>query len=407
MSHTHTPATGETTCDFLAAAHAMRERLRAWRRDLHQHPELAFEERRTAGIVADHLKQLGLEVQMGIGKTGVVGVLEGAHPGSTVMLRFDMDALPVHEETGLSFASQTAGKMHACGHDGHTAIGMAVATLLVEQQKQLAGMVKLVFQPAEEVANGALSMIADGVLSAPTPDVVFGLHLWSLEPTGYVAVKAGSVWAAADRFTLEIIGRGAHGAMPHQGVDAIMVAAYALAHLQAVVSRERDPLQPVVLTVGQIKGGDAFNILAERVQMAGTLRTFDAAGRSHVIERMHGVLAGVCAAHNASYHLQFLDYAPPLVNDSLATAHLRTVASALLGPEAVYDGPLMMVSEDMAEFLERVPGCYFILGAKPQHRPFEPHHSPRFDINEDALPLGAAILAQATFDWLTTHPLST
>lgn len=389
--------------DFLPAAQALAEQLTAWRRDFHQHPELAFEETRTAGIVADHLAQLGLEVRTGVGQTGVVGLLEGGRPGRTVMLRFDMDALPIHEETGLPFASQVAGKMHACGHDGHTAIGLGVARLLAEQQNELAGQVKFVFQPAEEIANGALAMLADGVMTDTPPDVVFGLHLWSLTPVGQAVVKPGPLWAAADRFTLEIVGRGSHGAMPHQGVDAIAVTAFALAQLQTVISRARDPLQPAVLTIGTISGGDAFNVLAERVQMTGTLRTFDPAERARLIERMQAVLGGVCAAHDATYRLTFLDYAPPVVNDAAAAGWLRTAAVAALGEQAVADGPMMMVSEDVAEFLDRAPGCFFVLGAMPEARQPEPHHSPRFDIDERSLPLGTAILAQTTADWLRAH----
>lgn len=317
----------------------MAPQLVAWRRDLHRHPELAFAEHRTAGIVASHLASLGLEVQSGVGRTGVVGLLEGSQDGPTVMLRFDMDALPIQEETGLPFASQTPGCMHACGHDGHTAIGMGVASLLAAQQGRLAGRVKFVFQPAEEIANGARAMIDDGVLLNPTPDVVFGLHLWSQIPLGRAVVKPGPLWAAADRFDVEVVGRGSHGAMPHTGVDAIAVAAFAIAQLQTVVSRHRDPLQPAVLTVGVVQGGSAFNVLAERVHLCGTLRTFDEQTRAGVIAAMHAVLSGVCAAHGASYTLTFSDYAPPVVNDAGATQQLRSAAVAVLGEDAVAGGP--------------------------------------------------------------------
>jgi len=386
--------------NFLPAAQALSDQLSFWRRDLHQHPELAFQETRTAGMVAARLAELAIEVQSGVGRTGVVGVLEGAHPGPTVMLRFDMDALPIQEETGLPFTSYHHGRMHACGHDGHTAIGLGVARLLAERQSALAGRVKFVFQPAEEIANGALAMIADGVLQEPAPDVLFGLHLWSLTPLGEAIVKAGPLWAASDRITLEITGRGSHGAMPHQGVDAIAVTAYAIAQLQTVISRMRDPLHPAVLSIGTIHGGDAFNILAERVRLTGTLRTFDAAARTQLMAQMEQVLAGVCAAHGASYRLECFDYAPPVINDRAAAEHLHHAATAVLGDAAVHNGPMMMVAEDVAEFLQRVPGCFFVLGAQPRHAAPEPHHSPRFDIDEAALPLGAAILAQAAFDWV-------
>lgn len=391
------------TPDFTPPAHALAGQLTAWRRDFHRHPETAFEEQRTAALVADYLASLGLEVQTGVGQTGVVGVLEGARSGPTAMLRFDMDALPIHEETGLPFASQAAGKMHACGHDGHTAIGLGVASLLAGQQERLAGRVKFVFQPAEEIAQGARAMIADGLLASPKPDVMFGLHLWSQIPLGRAVVKAGPLWASSDRFALEIVGRGSHGAMPHQGIDAIAVAAYAIAQLQTIVSRDRDPLEPAVLTIGTIRGGDAFNVLAERVQMSGTLRTFDLATRSRILERMDALLAGVCAAHGASYQLTWRDFTPPVVNDAAATEHLHAAAVAVLGEDAVAGGPMMMVAEDVSELLARTPGSFFVLGAMPESPRPEPHHSPRFDIDERALPLGAAILAQATFDWLNRH----
>lgn len=389
------------TDNFVAEASALAGQLVAWRRDLHRHPELAFAEHRTAGIVASHLASLGLEVQTGVGRTGVVGVLEGAWDGPTVMLRFDMDALPIPEETGLPFASQTPGCMHACGHDGHTAIGMGVAALLAQRQDRLAGRVKFVFQPAEEIANGALAMIDDGVLADPEPDVAFGLHLWSPIPVGQAVVKEGPLWASSDRFDVQIVGRGSHGAMPHMGVDAVAVAAYAITQLQTVVSRSCDPLQPAVLTVGTVQAGSAFNVLAEHVLMSGTLRTFDVQARARIVERMHAVLSGVCAAHGATYELHFSDHAPPVVNHADPTARLRVVASAVLGDQAVADGPMMMVAEDMAEFLRRVPGSFFLLGAMPAGVDWaEPHHSPRFDIDEAALPLGAAILASTAARYL-------
>ena len=243
------------THTFLAEALALADQLSAWRRDFHRHPELAFQEHRTSAVVAQYLAQLGLEVQTGVGRTGVVGIVEGATDGPTVMLRFDMDALPVHEETGLSFASEIPGKMHACGHDGHMAIGLGVATLLTRQTAALAGRIKFVFQPAEEVANGARAMIDAGVLLDPAPDVAFGLHLWSQMPLGHAVVKPGPLWASADRIDLEIVGRGTHGAMPHQGIDAIVVAAYAITQLQSIISRSRDPLAPAVLSIGSIAGG--------------------------------------------------------------------------------------------------------------------------------------------------------
>ncbi len=388
----------------LTAAQALMSQLVAWRRDLHRHPELAFQEHRTAGIVAGALGQLGLEVQTGVGQTGVVGILEGSLPGPTVLLRFDMDALPIHEETGLSFASQTDGKMHACGHDAHTAIGLGVATLLAARQADLPGRVKFMFQPAEEIASGARAMIADGVLDRPAPAAAFGLHVWSMSPVGQAVVKGGPLWASADKFDIEIVGRGAHGALPQQGVDAIVVAAYAIAQLQTVVSRSIDPLEPAVLTIGQIAGGSAFNVIAERVTLSGTLRTFDRAVRERIIQRMHALLGGVCAAFGASYTLEVTFHAPPLINDPGAAETVRQVATEVLGSDAVADGPMLTVAEDMAEVLNRVPGCFFVLGAQPaSNGQPEPHHSPRFDIDEQVMPLGVAILAGVAEEYLRVN----
>ena len=384
------------------AAQEMMGQLVAWRRDLHRHPELAFQEHRTAGLVAGSLAQLGLEVQTGVGQTGVVGILEGARPGPTVLLRFDMDALPINEETGLTYKSEVAGKMHACGHDAHTAIGLGVATLLASRQDDLPGRVKFMFQPAEEIAGGARAMIADGVLKTPVPDAAFGLHVWSMTAVGQAVVKGGPLWASADKFDVEITGRGAHGALPHQGVDAIVVAAHAITQLQTVVSRSIDPLEPAVLSIGEISGGSAFNVIAERVMFSGTLRTFDQAVRELIIQRMHKVLGGVCAAFGASYTLDISFHAPPLVNDPDAAEHVRQIAAEILGADAVADGPMLTVAEDMAEILNRVPGCFFVLGAMPDRNglPAEPHHSPRFEIDEQVMPLGVAILAGVAEEYL-------
>ena len=384
------------------AAQEMMGQLVAWRRDLHRHPELAFQEHRTAGLVAGSLAQLGLEVQTGVGQTGVVGILEGARPGPTVLLRFDMDALPINEETGLTYKSEVAGKMHACGHDAHTAIGLGVATLLASRQDDLPGRVKFMFQPAEEIAGGARAMIADGVLETPVPDAAFGLHVWSMTAVGQAVVKGGPLWASADKFDVEITGRGAHGALPHQGVDAIVVAAHAITQLQTVVSRSIDPLEPAVLSIGEISGGSAFNVIAERVMFSGTLRTFDQAVRELIIQRMHIVFGGVCAAFGASYALDISFHAPPLVNDPDAAEHVRRIAAEILGADAVADGPMLTVAEDMAEILNRVPGCFFVLGAMPDRNglPAEPHHSPRFEIDEQVMPLGVAILAGVAEEYL-------
>lgn len=260
--------------DWLAQAQALRSELVARRRDLHQHPELAFEERRTASLVAAELSALGLEVQTGIGKTGVVGVLEGAQDGMTVLVRCDMDALPIHEANTAEYASQTPNTMHACGHDGHVAIGLGVAKLLAARRDQLAGRVKFVFQPAEEIAAGANAMLADGVLAAPAPQIALGLHLWNNMPVGTVGVTEGAAMASANDFTVTVRGVGGHGALPDETRDPIFAAAQIISALQAIVSRNVSGLDTAVLSVCNIHGGDAMNVIPSEVTFGGTFRTY-------------------------------------------------------------------------------------------------------------------------------------
>lgn len=379
--------------DLLARAHALAPQLVAWRRDFHRHPELGFHELRTAGIVAAHLLELGIETRVGVGKTGVVGLIEGAGPGPTLLLRFDMDALPIAEATGLPFASATPGIMHACGHDGHTAIGMGVAQMLAETAGEWPGRVKLLFQPAEEGLGGAAATIADGVLENPAPDLAFALHLWNQLPSGQVIVQSGPLMAAADRFTLTIHGQGGHGALPHTTIDAILVASQAVACLQSIVSRNLPPHDAAVLSVGSFHAGDAFNVIAEDATLTGTLRTFDPAVRQQLIRRMEEMLAGITAAHRARYTLSLADYTPAVVNDPAAADIALAAVSALVAAERVGAMTPLMVAEDMAEILKRTPGCYLLVGAQPAGEGREAHHSPRFDFDEAMLPQATAIMA--------------
>ena len=372
----------------------------AWRRDFHHHPELGFQELRTADRVAAHLRQLGLEVRTGVGRTGVVALVEGRGPGPTVLLRFDMDALPVTEATGLPFASRHEGVMHACGHDGHTAIGMAVAQMLVETAAHWPGRVKLLFQPAEEGLGGAAATIADGVLADPQPDQAFGLHLWNALPLGQVVAQPGPLMAAADRFTLTIIGRGGHGGMPHTTVDAVLVASQAVTLLQSIVSRNLPPHEAAVLSVGSFHAGDAFNVIAETAVLTGTIRTLQPDVRSVLIRRMEEMLDGLVRAHGASYTLELADHTPALVNDPEATRLAAAAAATVVAPSQLTTIAPLMVAEDMAEFLTRVPGCYLLVGARPDAATVGPHHSPRFDFAEEALPLAAAILATVAVEAL-------
>lgn len=379
--------------DFRRDTEAMADQLVAWRRDLHQHPELGFHEIRTSGIVAQHLADLGVEVQTGVGQTGVVGILEGREDGPTVLLRFDMDALPIQEVSEAAYCSQVANVMHACGHDGHTAIGLGVAALLSRHRAQLHGRVKLVFQPAEEGLGGALAMVRDGVLQNPAPDLAFALHLWNPFPLGRAVVQEGPLLAAADEFELTITGRGSHGALPHEGIDAIVVAAQVINALQTVVSRSVDPVHTAVLTIGTIHGGQAFNILADQVVMRGTIRTFDRQVRQQVPDRAQAIASGICQALGASFTWQPCGSpTSAVVNAPPATAVMRAAAAHVLGDDRIDQIAPLMIAEDVSEFLNRVPGCFVLLGAGPHPHP---HHNASFDFDERALPLGVALLCDA------------
>ena len=390
--------------DYRSLAQSLAPRIIAWRRDFHQHPELGFQEFRTAAIVAEHLRSLGLEVATGVGKTGVVGVIEGNGPGPVVLLRFDMDALPITEATGLPWASQEPGLMHACGHDGHTAIGMGVATLLTQTRDHWPGTVKLLFQPAEEGLGGAKATVQDGVLEHPRPDAAFALHLWNQLALGKLVVQPGPLMAAADRFDITITGRGGHGAVPEDTIDAVLVAADGVSMLHQIVSRNVSPHDTAVLTIGSLHAGDAFNVIAEQAFMEGTLRTFDPAVRDLLIRRMAEVLDGVTRAHGASYTFDIREeeYTPAVINDERMAAIAREAALTLLPEEEIIQIKPIMVSEDMSEIMNRVPGCYVLLGAEPEGGARGPHHNPRFDIHEDALPLAAAIMAAIATHFLAS-----
>ncbi|MFZ1755461.1 MAG: amidohydrolase [Caldilineaceae bacterium] len=385
-------------------AQDLHSQLVAWRRDFHAHPELGFEETRTAGIVAEHLHSLGLEVSTGIGKTGVVAMVErdGASPDDpTVLLRFDMDALPIHEETGLPFASQTPGVMHACGHDGHTAIGMGVARLLAAHRQQLPGRVKLVFQPAEEGVGGASAMIADGVLENPKPAAAFAMHLWSRLPLNQVVVQPGPVWAAADKFDLIVHGRGGHGATPHDTIDTTLVASQIVVALQSIVARNVNPTETAVVTVGSFQSGSVGNVISEKAVLQGTVRSFNADVRALLHRRIDEVAGGICQAFGATHEFSVPGGCPAVVNSPEGAALMQQVAEAVVGSEQVAQIAPMMVGEDMAEFLNRAPGCFVLVGAaSPEKGLFSPHHSPTFDFDERMLSTGVALMANAAFAWL-------
>jgi len=376
----------------------------ALRRDLHEHPELAFEEVRTSGIVAQRLRTLGLEVQTGVAKTGVVGLLRGSasRPGAkTIALRADMDALPIHELNEIDYRSTVDGKMHACGHDGHTSILLAVADILSKRRAELTGNVKFVFQPAEETIGGAEPMVKEGAMQGV--DGIIGLHLISNYALGRVGVRAGTVFASADKFILRVKGKGGHAAMPHGAVDPIVVAAYIITTLQTLISRETSPFSPAVITIGTIQAGTAFNIIPEIVEMQGTMRAFTAEHRELLVRRITEVANGIASAMGASCDVRIFDGCPPCTNDVTMTEIVHRAAVSSVGEKYVDGSEEVMTtgSDDMAYFLNTVPGCYFIVGAHNEEKGAKyPHHHPRFSVDEDAMPIGVEVLTRAAIEFL-------
>lgn len=385
---------------LLAEARAFENELVEIRRDLHMHPELGFQEVRTSGVVERELQRLGIETRR-VAQTGVLGVLRGAGGGRTVGLRADMDALPITEQSDVPYASQNQGVMHACGHDAHTTCLLGAARLLSRRRGDLAGTVKFFFQPAEEGPGGAAPMIAEGVMDDPKVDGVFGLHVAGDLPVGQIGVRSGPSSAAADEIVLDIIGESGHAAHPHRAVDAIVAASHTVLALQTLVSRELNPTELMVVTIGTIQGGVKRNVIAERVRLNGTVRTFNPELRRSVPERVERVVKGVTEALRARYELDYRFGYPPLINEPAATGLVRRVAAGLLGPEAVYETPQpTMGAEDFAYFLERAPGCFFRLGTRRPDGPVIGGHTPTFDIDERALPIGAATLAGAALEFL-------
>lgn len=376
------------------------EYTRLLRRDLHRHPELGFHEFRTAGIIARELGQLGLEVTTGVAETGVVALLEGAHPGPVALLRFDMDALPIREETGKPYASETPGVMHACGHDGHVSIGLTVAKLLLERRDQIHGTVKLVFQPAEEGLGGAERMLEEGVLETPKVDFTLALHVWNERPVGWVGITAGPQLAGADLFEVRIMGKGGHGAIPQETVDPIVAAAQIISGLQTIVARNISPLEPAVISVCQIHAGEAFNVIPQMAQFKGTFRTFSPEVRQKLIDRFNSVVNGTAEALDCKATIEIQRLTPATINDPAIAKKVREAVSQIPGL-SVDNGYQSMVSEDMAFMMERVPGVYMMVGSANSVEGLDyGHHHPKFDFDEAVLPNAVAVMVTAALELL-------
>jgi len=374
-----------------------RAQLVATRRELHQHPELGFEEQRTSKLIAERLEQLGYAVRRGVGKTGVLAQRDGA-AGRCVLLRADMDALPVEEANDVPYRSQHPGRMHACGHDGHVAIGLEVARRL--HAAYLPGSLKLAFQPAEEISYGAEAMIRDGALDRPTVDAAFGIHLWNDLPTGTIGVMPGAVMASVDEFEITILGRGGHAAAPHQTTDPVLIAAHIVTGLQSLVSRRRNPFEEGVVSVTQLNAGHAFNVIPGRAELRGTVRTFGGQFFEHAPRLVEQTAQGIAAAFGATAEVRYRRLTAPLVNDERMTQLMHGVAQDIVGPERVIDGVRTMGGEDMSFFLAKVPGTFAFVGSAPPGKPASPHHSPTFDIDEEALAIGAELLTRTVVRYL-------
>lgn len=370
------------------------------RRDFHRNPELGFHEIRTAGIVARELNQFGLEVMTGIAETGVVALLEGAQPGPVVLARFDMDALPINEETGAEYASGNAGVMHACGHDGHVSVGLTVARMLSKQREQLKGTIKFIFQPAEEGMGGAERMLEAGILENPQVDHTLALHLWNDRPVGWVGVTTGPLMAGGDIFHVRIEGKGGHGALPQETADPIVAAAQVITALQSIVARNISPLDTAVVTVGSLRAGDAFNVIPQHAELTGTFRTYRSEVRQKLIERFESLVNHVCVGMDCKAAINIQRLTPAVINDAEIARRVRTAVERI--PELrVEAGYQTMVSEDMAFIMERVPGCYIMVGSANAEKGLNfGHHHPRFDFDEAALPNAAAVMAASILELL-------
>jgi amidohydrolase len=402
------------------AAAALEAKVIGWRRDFHQHPELSNREVRTSGVIAGHLRNLGLAVQTGIAYTGVVGLLDSGKPGPVIALRADMDALPVAEQVDLPFASkarttfneQEVGVMHACGHDCHVAILMGVAELMAGMKSQLHGRIKFIFQPAEEgppagEEGGAALMIKQGVLENPKPDVIFGLHVFAGVEAGTIAYRPGPALASSDRIRITVNGRQTHGALPWRGVDPIVVSSQIVLALQTIVSRQVDlTLEPAVVSIGAIKGGVRDNIIPDAVEMLGTVRTFNEDMRADMHDRIRNTVEHIAKSAGASAQVHFDNAYPVTVNDIPLTERMVPTLERVAGKDKVYVGQKITGCEDFSYYQQRVPGFFYFIGITPRgvdRKQSAPNHSPRFFVDESALLLGVRSLAYLTLDSMASR----
>jgi amidohydrolase len=394
-----------------AAAAAIEEELVEARRWFHQHPELSNREEKTGQEIARRLSAMGYEVQTGVAHTGVVAVVEGAHPGPVVAWRSDIDALPINEKVDVPYRSTNPGVMHACGHDLHTTVGLGTAAVLMKLRDRLHGTFKFIFQPAEEgppvgEEGGAKMMIAQGVLSNPMPEAIFGLHVMPIAEAGYVGLRPGGLMAAGDRFTLTIHGRMTHGSAPQDGIDAVYVASQVVTALQSIASREVDARKSLVVSVGTLDAGSRWNIIADKAVLTGTVRTLDAGTWAEIPERFERVVAGICKAHGATYELDYERIAPVVDNDEGLTAFAQASLARSLGSKHVLLVDPIMAAEDFAYFQQQLPGVYFFLGVANTAKGWTDYvHTPTFRPDEDAIVAGVTAAASLLADFTSNDPL--
>ncbi|TFI51646.1 amidohydrolase [Mastigocladus laminosus UU774] len=380
------------------AIRSLQPQLVEWRRRLHQKPELGFQEKLTAEFVSQKLQKWGIEHQTGIAETGIVAIIRGEKPANEKVLaiRADMDALPILEQNEVAYRSQHDGIMHACGHDGHTAIALGTAYYLQQHRQDFAGTVKMIFQPAEEGPGGAKPMIDAGVLKNPDVDAIIGLHLWNNLPLGTLGVRAGALMAAVETFNCTIFGKGGHGAMPHQTVDSVVVAAQIVNALQTIVARNVNPIDSAVVTVGELHAGTKCNVIADTARMSGTVRYFNPSLQGFFSQKIEQIIAGICQSFGANYDFESCKLYPPTINDTGMAELVRSVAEEVVEtPVGIVPECQTMGGEDMSYFLQEVPGCYFFLGSANQQKNLAyPHHHPRFDFDETALAMGVEMFVR-------------
>jgi amidohydrolase len=372
----------------------------SWRRILHQQPELSFHELQTAEFIYQHLQAWGIESQKNVGGNGVVGYIKGGYPGPTVALRADMDALPIQDQKTCEYASKVPGVMHACGHDAHTSVLLGVAKLLSEHSSELHGNVRLIFQHAEEISpGGAKSMIEAGALD--DVDVIYGVHLWTPLPVGTTASTRGPLMAAVDEFQIEILGKGGHAGLPHETIDSIVIGSHLVVQLQSIVSRRVNPVEPCVITVGSFQGGHAYNIIADRCVLRGTVRTFNSQLRSQVQEQIETLVHHSCSMYGAQGIVKYVNSYPAVVNYSGEADRFFDTSGSLFGTDKVQTSALIMAAEDFSYYLQKIPGCFMFVGAgNAENGIIHPHHHPKFDIDENAMKQSAELLINMAINYM-------